>query len=529
MDVGRLVEHLRDPAAYPHPADDLTLHQTHISVVALAGPWAYKVKKPVDRGFLDFTSLEERLHYCRREVELNRRLAPDVYQGVVPLTREGGQVRVDGDGEPVEWAVKMERLDPSATLLARLERGDLTANQIDRVARRIASFHEEAASGPEIARFGRWDVVVHNARENFTQSLPQVERTVSRDVLARSVRLTEEELARRRELIEERARAHRPRDTHGDLHLDHVYLLPDREPPDDLVVIDCIEFSDRFRYADPVADVAFLYMDLAVRGERRLARRLADVYFRETGDEEGRALLPFYAAYRSHVRGKVEGMTVDDEDVTPDERSEAARKSRAHWLLGLGQLAPPARRPALLLVGGLPGTGKSTLARGLAREANVRLVATDPTRKRLAGMAPGEDASASFGEGIYGREWTERTYRACLREAERLLFQGFRVTVDGTFHAESRRRAFLDAADRLAVPARFIHCRAGREAVRTRLAEREEDVSDAGIEVYRGVAGAWEEPAPDTGRRTWRIRTDVPPEQSLDAALSRLREAGLAP
>ncbi|MFB6240800.1 MAG: phosphotransferase, partial [Gemmatimonadota bacterium] len=248
-----------------------------------------------------------------------------------------------------------------------------------------AAFHRDADSGPRIARFGRWDVVARNARENFTQSLPHLERTVSRDVLARTARLTEEELARRRELIEERARARRPRDTHGDLHLDHVYLLPDREPPDDLVVIDCIEFSDRFRYADPVADVAFLYMDLVFRGRRRWAERLADAYFRETGDAEGRTLLPLYAAYRAHVRGKVEGMTVDDEDVSPDERSDAARDSRAHWLVGLGQLARPSRRPALLLVGGLPGTGKSTLARGLAREANVRVVATDPTRKRLAG------------------------------------------------------------------------------------------------------------------------------------------------
>lgn len=527
MNVGRIVEILRDPATYPHPADDLTLHQTHISVVALAGPWAYKVKKPVDRGFLDFTTLEKRRTYCEREVELNRRLAPGVYRGVVALARDGGDVRIDGPGRPVEYAVRMERLPPAATLRARLERGELAERHVERVARRIASFHREAASGPEIARFGRWEVVAHNARENFTQSLPHVERTVSRDVLARASRLTEAELSERRGLIEERARSGVPRDTHGDLHLEHVYLLPDRDPPRDLVVVDCIEFSDRLRYADPVADVAFLYMDLALRAPRGLADRLADVYFRESGDEDGRALLPLYAAYRAHVRGKVEAMTLDDADVEAEERRHAAEESRAHWLLGLGQLAPPARRPALLLIGGLPGTGKSTLARSLAREANFRIVATDPTRKRLAGLPPTADAASEFGEGIYGPEWTDRTYDTCLRDAGRLLFQGFRVIVDATFHEDSRRRRFLEAADRWGVPSRFLRCRADPEVVRRRLGARERDVSDAGPEVYRRVARAWEEPGTVTAPRTEEVRTDVPDSESTGAALATLRRDGL--
>jgi len=530
MDVGRIVEILRDPASYPHPADRLKLHQTHISVVALAGPWAYKVKKPVDRGFLDFTTLEKRRAFCRREVELNRRLAPDVYRGVVPLTRDGdGTIRVDGAGEPVEWAVKMRRLPPDATLLAREERGDLAPEHVDRVARRVAEFHRRAASGAEISRFGRWDVVAHNARENFTQSLCHVERTVSRDVLGRTARLTEAELEERRRLIEERARSGVPRDTHGDLHLDHVYLLPDRDPPGDLVVVDCIEFSDRLRYADPVADVAFLYMDLAFRGRRRLAERLAEVYFRETGDDEGRRLLPLYVAYRAHVRGKVEAMTLDDPDVEGEERKRAARDARAHWLLGLDRLAPPARRPALLLVGGLPATGKSTLGRALAREANFRIVATDATRKRLAGLSPTGDAASEFGEGIYGREWTDRTYATCLEDAGRLLFQGFRVIMDATFHDEERRRRFFDAADRWGVPVRFLRCRADPDVVRRRLERREGDVSDAGLEVYRRMSREWDEPGPRTRGRTHEIRTDVPASESTGAALALLRRADLLP
>lgn len=529
MDVRRIVEILRDPATYPHPADDLELHRTHISVVALAGPWAYKVKKPVDRGFLDFTTLEKRRHYCRREVELNRRLAPGIYRGVVPIARDGEGVRIDGPGEVVEYAVKMARLPADATLLARLRRGELSARQVERVARRVARFHAEADSGPEISRFGRPDMVAHNLRENFTQSLGHVERTVSRDVLGRSAGLVERELRDRRSLIERRARDDVPCDTHGDLHLDHVYLLPDREPPRDIVVVDCIEFSDRLRYADPVADAAFLYMDLAFRGRRDLARRFARVYFDETGDAAGRRLLPLYVAYRAHVRGKVQGMTVDDPDVGEEERRTAAAEARAHWLLGLGELAPPERRPALVLTGGLPGTGKSTLARGLAREANFRVVSTDPTRKRLAGLPPTADAASAFGEGIYGPEWTDRTYGACRDEAIRLLYQGFRVVVDATFHAEDRRRRFLEAATSLGVPSLFLVCRAGTDTVRERLRSREGDASDADLEVHRGVAEAWEEPAPATRRRARSVDTDAPPEAALGDALAALRELGLAP
>ena len=172
-----------------------------------------------------------------------------------------------------------------------------------------------------------------------------------------------------------------PRDTHGDLHLDHVYLFPDRAPPADLVIIDCIEFNERFRFADPVADMAFLVMDLAFHGRRDLARAFADAYFRASGDEEGRALLPFYTAYRAAVRGKVEGMELAEREVPEAERAAALVRARAHWLLALGELEEPGRRPCLVLVGGLPGTGKSTLARGLAEQAGFTVIRSDLVRR----------------------------------------------------------------------------------------------------------------------------------------------------
>ncbi|HEY8504517.1 MAG TPA: phosphotransferase, partial [Gemmataceae bacterium] len=357
MDLTSLIRELSSPAAYPYPAERVEVRQTHISVVFLAGPFVYKVKKPVDLGFLDFSTLARRRHFCEEEVRLNRRLAPEVYLGVVPVVRAPGGLRFEGEGEAVEWAVKMRYLPDAARFRERLLRGELTAADLERLAGRLAAFHASAASGAYIASFGTWEVVAANARENFTQSEAQAGDIVSASVFCRARDLTEEALARLRPVIEGRAARGVPRDTHGDLRLDHVYLLPDRPPPDDLVLVDCIEFNERFRYADPVADMAFLVMDLRAYGRRDLARAFADAYFRASGDGEGRGLMSFYTAYRSAVRAKVNGFKAAAAEVPAPERAAARERARAHWLLALGELESRARRPCLVLVGGLPGTG----------------------------------------------------------------------------------------------------------------------------------------------------------------------------
>jgi uncharacterized protein len=256
MDPIHLIQALSQPSTYPHPVKSVEVCHTHVSVVFLAGNYAYKIKKPLDLGFLDFSSLEKRHHFCTEEVRLNRRLAPNVYLGVVPVTRTGTKVAMEDHGEIVEWAVKMERLPESATLQSRLARGEIDADVVDALGRKVARFHAQAESGEHISVFGRFDSVAGNARENYDQSAPHVGTTISGAVHARLRTLTEESLTRLRPLIEQRADRGVPRDTHGDLHLEHVYLFPDRRPPDDLVVIDCIEFNKRFRFADPVADMA---------------------------------------------------------------------------------------------------------------------------------------------------------------------------------------------------------------------------------------------------------------------------------
>jgi aminoglycoside phosphotransferase family enzyme/predicted kinase len=526
VELLRLIASLSSPGAYPHPVGQVEVHQTHISVVFLAGPYAYKVKKPVDLGFLGFSSLEKRRLFCEEEVRLNRRLAPAVYRGVVPVTRDGEGVRLGGHGEVVEWAVQMTRLPESATLRERLKCGAAGVPFVEGLARRIARFHAAAETDARIASFGRFEVVAANARENFAQSAPQVGATVSAAVFDRLRTLTEAELGRLAPLIDARARRGVPRDTHGDLHLDHVYHFPERKPPDDLVIVDCIEFNERFRYADPVADMAFLVMDLLFHGRRDLARAFAAAYFREAGDEEGRALLPFYTAYRAVVRAKVEGFELAEAEIDAAERRTALTRARAHWLLALGALEGPRRRPCLVLVGGLPGTGKSTLARGLAEQADFVVVRSDVVRKELADVAAGRRAAASSRE-IYSPEWTERTYAECLRRAEEALFEGRRVLVDATFREERQRRAFLDAAGRWAVPGLLLLCQAAPDVVRERLEGRRGNASDADWAVYLRSAASWEEPGPATREAMRAVPTDGGREQVVAAALDALRGEGL--
>jgi aminoglycoside phosphotransferase family enzyme/predicted kinase len=535
MELPRLIEALSDPAAYPHPVGEVEIRQTHISAVFLAGPFAYKIKKPVDLGFLDFSTLEKRCRYCEEEVRLNRRLAPTVYLGVIPVTRDDDGVHMGGRGEVVDWAVQMTRLPESATVQARLLRGTVGAAFIESLARTVARFHRTGDANAHIASFGRFAAVAANARENFDQAVPQVGATVHAVVFERLKALTEAELERLRPLMEDRARRGVPRDTHGDLHLDHVYYFPEREPPDDVIVIDCIEFNERFRYADPVADMAFLGMDLTFHGRRDLALAFAAAYFREAGDEEGRDLLPFYTAYRAVVRAKVEGFELVEAEIDAAERDAALVRARAHWLLALGELEGSRRRPCLLLVGGLPGTGKSTLARGLTTPVVARspdradcvVIRSDLVRKELTGSGATDRRSAAFAQGIYTPEWTKRTYAECLRRAERALFEGKRVVVDATFREEWTRGAFLDAAHRLAVPALLFLCEADPGVVRARLEDRRGDASDADWAVHLQAAARWEEPGPSTREAIRTLSMSGGRERALSAAVEVLRTEGL--
>lgn len=526
MDLKTLIAELSRPGAFPAEFGEIEIRQTHISVVFLGNSEVYKIKKPVSLGFLDFTSLEQRQHFCEEEVRLNRRMAPAVYFGVVPITGGKNGLRVGGDGHVVEWAVRMRRLPDEAMLGERLRRGEGGFDLMRLLAARLAEFHRTAERGRQISNFGRHMVVAGNARENFQQSIAHIGRTVTQRVHDRARLLTEEALLRLQSLIERRADGNCPCDTHGDLHLDHIYWFPDRKPPDDLVMIDCIEFSERFRYADPIADVAFVAMDLCFQGRGDVAREFARAYLRESADSEGVNLLPFYLSYRSAVRAKVEGMKAGENEVPSDQREDSIRLANAHWLLCLSTLEEPAKRPCLLLIGGLPGTGKTTLARGLMECAAFTLIRSDVVRKELADSLPRGESERSLPRDIYTNDWTDQTYKECLRRARESLTDGGRVIVDATFVDDAHRKVFFELAQSLCVPAAFLECRADPALIAKRLEARRGDASDATLAVHQKLASRWQSPTPMVSAHTTIVVTDDR-ATSLESALGILRSMEL--
>jgi aminoglycoside phosphotransferase family enzyme/predicted kinase len=531
MGLQELIDHLSRPEAYDHPADEVVVIHTHISVVFLAGDFVYKVKKPVDFGFLDFTTLERREHFCRQEVLLNRRLAPDVYLGVCPIVETGPGLRVHLDasapsGNPVEWAVRMTRLDDERRMSNWIADGSLRPFHVAVVARRIAQFHAGAERGPEVSRWGSLEVVAGNARENLEQSESHIGEILTTELHDRLSSALEREIQRFGPLIEERSMSGIPCDTHGDLHLDHVYLYDDREPPGDVVIVDCIEFNERFRFADPVADAAFLDMDLRYHARDDLAREFTMAYFDASGDTEGRELIGFYSAYRAAVRAKVLGMRALEPEVPAADREAATYEALSHWTMALRLLEPPAARPCLVLVGGLPGTGKSTLSGLLGEAAGFRVVSSDPTRKALAGLAPDASAAAAYGQGLYTAEWNERTYAALREEAGTALRRGERILVDASFRRDGRRRDFMELARELRLPVVFLLLEAPESRVRDRLETRPRGASDADQSTYEALAARWEATSPDTEPSTRTVHTGQTPAWSLEQALKHLEEIG---
>lgn len=474
------------------------LRETHISLVFLGETTVYKVKKPVELGFLDFRTLADRRRACDAEVALNARLAPGVYHGVVPIVRgpdgvhrlgahaTGGEAR-----DPVEWAVEMTRLPDDQAAHVRLAQGRFGMDDVERIARTLARFHAEAATDPRIAAFGSRAVIEQNVRESFAQTAQSALGYLGAEGLQKVRAFQLGFLATHGELLERRVAAGRVRDGHGDLRLEHCYL----DDQGGVTVLDCIEFNDRFRYGDVCADLAFLSMDLERHDRHDLAEHLLSCYAHENGDHDLYGVVDFYESYRAYVRAKVSSMLADDEHASAEARARARAEARAHYLLAMACACPPLDPAALYAVGGVIGTGKSTTARRLARLCAAPVIEADRTRKELLRVTPTTGLRDAPFEGRYDAATTARTYAELLRRAEVVLRSGRPAVLDASFRARDDRRAARALAERLAVPFLFVECVAPLEVCRQRLAQRALDpsvVSDARSELLEAFAQRYE-------------------------------------
>lgn len=474
---------LSDPATYAEGTGRIELRETHISRVFLTDEYAYKVKKPVRFDFLDFSTLAQREHFCRRELLLNRRLAPDVYVDVLPIVRSEGRLQFGGDGEVVEWCVQMRRLPQGDMLDERVRRGEARESDIDRVMDVLCPFFTEAATGEEISDAATPGALEANARGNFEslESLPSEGGAIDHVAQVEAAQLGL--LALRPDLFQERIAAARIRDGHGDLRAEHICL---HDPP---VVFDCIEFNDRFRYNDVISELSFLAMDLEFLAAPELGRYLLQEYQRRTGDRPPAALVGFYKSYRACVRSKVEALRAAE---TEPDRARDPLNRAARFLQLAAYATLEFYRPRLIVVMGLMGTGKTTLAHALRRQLGARVISSDRVRKELVA---GIGSEAGYGQGIYRPEVTARVYEAMRLAARDLLGRGASVVLDATYKLRGHRAEVRSLAQEMGADLFFVQCACPEPESIARLERRRrrgEDVSDARPELYASQRAEFE-------------------------------------
>jgi aminoglycoside phosphotransferase family enzyme/predicted kinase len=472
---------MADPAFYPHPVSHVERRDTHISAVFLTGKWVYKIKKPVDFGFLDFTRLSERRRICRREVILNRRFSRGVYQAVVPIHRcHPKGFALSGGGAPVEFAVQMRQLPDAASLAALLQKNRVHPEDMRLLGATLARLHAGAKRSAAIDRYGRPEVIFYNMEENFRQLTPEVEEFVPREHWEFIRQVGRTFLEDHRALFARRLREGRICDGHGDLRSEHIYFDPEVQ------LIDCIEFNDRFRYGDAALDLAFLHMDLEHAGRPALSRILLETYAGTAGDAGLFALLDFYAAYRAIVRLKTTVFLHRESGATQraglrfEIRRYAQQALRYALLFG---------RPALWIMCGLSASGKSRLSARLSEALDIAHLQSDKIRRKTAGDAL-PPRPVAYGSGAYGPEQRQRVYSRLLLQAQEVLRGGRSVILDATFarakwRSEARQLA-LDTGS-FFIPVETV---CAPDVIRRRLKRREakktlSDARDVHLEAQR--------------------------------------------
>lgn len=500
----RLIEALLDPGRYPHPVERVERIETHVSTVLLAGEFAYKIKKPVDLGFLDFRTLEQRAFFCAEEVRLNRRLAPDIYLGRIPITGSCEAPVLGGEGAAIEYAVQMRRFPAGALLLDHLERQALPLAVMDQLARLIADFHVSAERAPAGSGYGEPKQVAAPIWDSL-RDLQVLWGPAKASQLAGLEQWLTTEQTRLEPLFWTRRQDGFVRECHGDLHLRNLVWWDDR-----LLAFDCLEFDAGLRWTDVMSDLAFTLMDLEHRAAGAHANRLKSAYLECGGDYGGLGVLRFYQFYRALVRAKIATLRV--RQLQEGTAEHAGQMQEAASYLALAEHYTRPRQPRLVLTCGLSGSGKSTLAQVLVEACGFVRIRSDVERKRLFGLSPSERAAAAAGEGIYSRDASEITYRQLAELARTALAAGDSVVVDAAFLKQEQRQAFYELAAALQIPVDVLLADAAPEVLQARVLARQaagSDPSDAGPTVlaYQQQTVEW----PAAGEcRLIRVATDAP-------------------
>ncbi len=503
-----LIAALQNPALYPHPVEAFQVIETHISWVILTGPYAYKLKKPMNFGFLDFTDLEKRGHFCNEELRLNQRLTHDLYLEVLPVTGTAEAPQLGGEGPAIEYALKMRQFPQSQMLSTLQANGELTSAHIDEMAKQIAHFHLSAPRVPQDHPAGTPDEVMAPVRQNFEQIRPFLSDKVDLVQLDALQAWAESSFERLKPLLAQRKLEGFTRECHGDIHLGNATLIDGQ-----VVIFDCIEFNEPFRFTDVYADTGFLAMDLEDRGLKSLARRFISQYLELTGDYQGLELLNFYKAYRALVRAKVALFSLQA-DASPVQRATTLRQYRNYANLAESYSTIPSR--FLAITHGVSAVGKSHVAMRLVEALGAVRLRSDVERKRLFGEQQGD---------IYAADASAATYARLNDIASTVLRAGFPVVIDATFLKREQRDAAAKVAEATGAPFLILDCNAPQAVIASWLEQRQaekSDPSDATLAVIEQQQANREPLSAEELLLSKRVETNQ--SGTLDAVVAQIRQ-----
>ena len=467
--ISSLIEQMKQPEFYPHPVTEpIELIQTHISYVLLTGDYAYKIKKAINFGFLDFSSLDKRQHFCQEEIRMNQAIAPEIYLEVLPLTQTGDKFILDGKGEPVEYTIKMRQFPQEKLFSQMFAAGEITEKHLEELGKLVADFHAKTVTNNYIRSFGEIPKVKEAFDENYQQTEKYIGGPQTQQQFDETQEFTDNFFAQRQELFKRRRERDKIRECHGDLHLRNICLWQDK-----IQLFDRIEFNEPFRFVDVMYDVAFAMMDLDARGRSDFGNIFLNTYVEQTGDWEGLQILPLYLSRQAYVRAKVTSFLLDDPAIDDRSKQEATKTAANYYRLAWEYAQ--SKQGRLILMSGLSGSGKTTVARELAKRIGAIHIRSDAVRKHLAGISLNQRGT----DDLYTPQMSEKTYARLLELGIMLAKEGFPVILDAKYDRLSLRSQAIAQAQSHQLPLKILHCTAPIEVLSDRLGGRSQDISDA--------------------------------------------------
>lgn len=480
-----LIEHLQRADFFGEEVKLVKVIETHISYIFLTGDYAYKIKKPVDYGFLDFSTLEKRKYYCDEELLLNKRLCPDIYIEVLPITKRNNLIELNGSGEIIEYTLKMKEFSQKKIMKNLLEEKKVKKQFIKKINKKLIKFYNSTDKNKHIDKYGRIDKIKKNIFENFTQTEKYIGISINEDIFNYIKKISKLFIDKNINLFDNRVKDKKICDCHGDLHSGNIVLLDDK-----IYIFDCIEFNKRFRYCDIASDLAFLAMDLDYLNHHYYSSLFIQDYIEKTKDFEILKILHFYKSYRAYVRGKVLSFNLNNES-DYNKRKNIINQAKKYFDLSryyssLIEINIKKKKPLLLIVFGLTGSGKSTLSMKLSIDYNAEIINTDIIRKKIAGIDIYEKHHNEFNEGLYSPDKIYSTYLRVVEEAARLLSLNKNVVIDATFQKIKYRDSVKKIAKKMKIQPIYIHCITPESVVKQWLKHRvnTKTVSDGRWEIY---------------------------------------------